>query len=241
MTELGVNVDHVATVREARGIEVPDPVEAASIVERNGADGITVHLRMDRRHIQDRDCELLRETVKTKLNLEMAITPDMVDKVLGIQPDQATLVPESREEVTTEGGLDVIGQSERVSEVTSTLRNQEIVVSHFVDPETDQLDASMETGAEAVELHTGDYAETPPRSEERQRSLDRLRDAARHGDDLGLAIYAGHGLNYRNVQPVAGLPEVKELNIGHALVARSVIDGIATAASRMKELMIQAS
>ncbi|MFB6356567.1 MAG: pyridoxine 5'-phosphate synthase [bacterium] len=240
MIDLGVNVDHVATVREARQISVPDPVEAASIAERNGADGITVHLRMDRRHIQDRDCRLLRETVKTKLNLEMAISDEMIEKAIEINPDQATLVPESREEITTEGGLDVIGHSERVSEVTQKLSDQGMVVSHFVDPNEEQLDACVETGASAVELHTGDYAETEPRSESRQEALTRLEDASAYASSIGLDVYAGHGLNYRNVQPVASIPEVEELNIGHALVARSVLEGMAQATSTMKELMIQA-
>lgn len=237
MTELGVNVDHVATVREARGIDVPDPVEAASIAERHGADGITVHLRKDRRHIQERDLNILKETIKTRLNLEMAVTDEMVEVAREVEPETATLVPEDREEVTTEGGLDVVGHAERVSEVVDRLQQRDILVSLFVDPDEDQLDASRDVGASAVELHTGDYAETPIRSDQRRESLDRLRRAADYSDEIGLETYAGHGLNYRNVGPVAAIEPVTELNIGHALVARSVIVGIGEATRRMKELM----
>jgi pyridoxine 5-phosphate synthase len=237
VTELGVNVDHVATVREARGIDVPDPVEAASIVERHGADGITVHLRKDRRHIQERDLEILERTVKSRLNLEMAVTDEMIGIAREAAPETATLVPEDREEVTTEGGLDVLNHRDRVSDAVERLQDRDILVSLFVDPDTDQLDAAREVGADAVELHTGDYAETPIRSEAREKSLERLRTAAHHADEVGLETYAGHGLNYRNVGPIAAIEPVTELNIGHALVARSVIVGIGEATRRMKELI----
>lgn len=240
MTELGVNVDHVATVREARGIDVPDPVEAASIAERNGADGITVHLRKDRRHIQERDLDILKQTVKSRINLEMAVTDEMIDIAKNVNPETATLVPEDREEVTTEGGLDVVGQKERVKDAVGELRNHGILVSLFVDPDEDQLDASRDTGADAVELHTGDYAETPIRSGERGKSLERLSRSAEYSDSLGLETYAGHGLNYRNVKPIAALDPVQELNIGHALVARSVLVGIGRATRQMKKLIREA-
>lgn len=240
MTELGVNVDHVATVREARGIDVPDPVEAASIAERHGADGITVHLRKDRRHIQERDLDCLKETVKTRLNLEMAVTDEMTGIARDVQPGTATLVPEDRDEVTTEGGLDVAGHVDRVRRTVEDLKDAGILVSLFIDPDHDQLDAAAEVAADAVELHTGDYAETPIRSPERKQALERLDSAADYSDSLGLETYAGHGLNYRNVQPVAALAPVTELNIGHALVARSVLDGIGRATRRMKELMNEA-
>lgn len=237
MTELGVNVDHVATVREARGIEIPDPVEAALLAEEGGADGITIHLRKDRRHIQERDLEILRETVKTHLNLEMADTQEMREIAGNIDPEQVTIVPEEREEVTTEGGLDVVNARESLQSSVATLQEGNRTVSLFVDPDPDQLDAARDVGADAVELHTGDYAETPIRSDERQRALERLADAADYALDLGLTCYAGHGLNYRNVEPVADLEPVEELNIGHALIARSIMVGIEHATRRMKKLI----
>lgn len=240
MTELGVNVDHVATVREARGIEVPDPVEAALLAERSGADGITIHLRKDRRHIQERDLRILRETIKTRLNLEMANTDEMIEIAKEHRPEQCTLVPEERDEVTTEGGLDVHGHENDLRETTRTLKEAEFRVSFFVDPDDEQLKASKSAGADAVELHTGDYAETPIQSEERSRALERLRAAADTAAELGLTVYAGHGLNYRNVRPISAIEPVEELNIGHALISRSVIVGIEDATRRMKELMLQA-
>lgn len=241
MTRLGVNVDHVATVREARGIDVPDPVEAALLAERNGADGIVLHLRKDRRHVQERDLDLLGRLVKTSLNLEMAVTDEMVEIARKHRPDQATLVPEDRQEVTTEGGLDVEGQSDTITRTVQRLQDADLRVSLFVDPDPHQLEAARETGADAVELHTGDYAETPARSEARRRSLDRLTEAAHGAAQEGLIVYAGHGLNYRNVQPVAALEPVRELNIGHALVSRAVLEGIQTATQRMKQLIRRAS
>lgn len=240
MTELGVNVDHVATVREARGIEIPDPVKAALLAEQSGADGITIHLRKDRRHIQERDLEQLRETVKTRLNLEMANTAEMVEIAQQYQPNQCTLVPEERDEVTTEGGLDAVSHEDDLRATTETLRDEGFLVSFFVDPDENQLKASRDAGAQAVELHTGDYAETPIQSDERRQAIERLREAARVADELGLSVFAGHGLNYRNVQPVSAIEPVEELNIGHALISRSVMVGIEKATQRMKELMVQA-
>ncbi|MFB6344802.1 MAG: pyridoxine 5'-phosphate synthase [bacterium] len=241
MTDLGVNVDHVATVREARGIAIPDPVKAANLAEQSGADGITIHLRKVRRHIQERDVELLRETVKTRLNLEMANTPEMIDIAKETGPEQCTLVPEERDEVTTEGGLNVLEFEESLAETAESLRESGMLVSFFVDPDPDQLKASAEAGADAIELHTGDYAEAPLRSTERAKALDRLRTAADTAGDLGLTVFAGHGLNYRNVQPIASIEPIEELNIGHALVARSVMVGIEEATRRMKDLMVQAT
>lgn len=240
MTELGVNVDHVATVREARGISIPDPVTAALLAEQSGADGITIHLRKDRRHIQQRDVEVLRETIKTRMNLEMANTQEMVDIALETNPEQCTIVPEQRDEVTTEGGLDVNSHADELRETARTLKEAGIRVSYFVDPEPDQLEASVEAGAQAVELHTGDYAETPVQSDRRRDAIERLRTAAAEAAAHGLIVYAGHGLNYRNVKPVAAIDDVEELNIGHALISRSVMVGIEEATRRMKELMLQA-
>lgn len=243
MTELGVNVDHVATVREARGIQIPDPVKAAYLAEQSGADGITIHLRKDRRHIQKRDLRLLKETVKTRLNLEMANTEEMRAIARDFGPTQVTLVPEERNEVTTEGGLDVKNGISEIKSGLDDLRRCESIrtVSLFVDPDHEQLDAAAESGADAVELHTGDYAETPVRTKARQLALDRLTEAARHTVSLTLTCFAGHGLNYRNVQPVAAIPRVKELNIGHALVSRAVMVGIEEATRRMKELIREAN
>ncbi|MGM0381223.1 MAG: pyridoxine 5'-phosphate synthase [bacterium] len=240
MLELGVNVDHVATVREARGIQAPDPVEAALVAENNGADLITVHLRLDRRHIQERDLEVLTETVKTGVNLEMAVAGEMIDKALEYRPFKATLVPEDRQEVTTEGGLDAVGAGDKVSAAINKLQQAGIMVSLFVDPDKKQLAKAAECGADGVELHTGDYAETEPYSADRERALDRLFEGAKQASDFGLEVYAGHGLNYQNVQPVAGIKSVTELNIGHSIVGRAVIEGFATATRKMKKLIKEA-
>ncbi len=239
--KLGVNVDHVATVREARGIDVPDPVAAASIVERNGADLITIHRRLDQRHITDRDLEILRRTVKTPLNLELAVNPEIIDKALQVGPDKVTLVPENRQEVTTEGGLDVKKAQEKIVAAVEKFQSRGIEVALFIDPDSKQLEASRQTGARAVELHTGDYAETEPASVERSQALERLAKAAQTGEELGLEICAGHGLNYRNVKPVARLAQVVELNIGHAIVARAVMVGIGKATRQMKQLIQEAT
>ena len=233
---LAVNVDHIATIRQARrGVE-PDPVAAAILAEVAGASGIIGHLREDRRHIQDRDLRLLREVVKTQLNLEMAATEGMVKIALDVLPDVSTLVPERREELTTEGGLDVAGQEERISRVVRVLTEGEINVSLFVDPVPDQVKASRRTGVPFVEIHTGQYAEAQTEAE-RQVALLRIMEAARLGRDLGLRIAAGHGLNYQNVAAVAAIPEVEELNIGHSIVARAALVGLDRAVREMVGLI----
>jgi pyridoxine 5-phosphate synthase len=236
MIRLGVNVDHVATVRQARLADVPDPVEAALIAERGGADGITVHLREDRRHIQERDVVLLRERAATKLNLEMAVTEEMVRKALEFLPDDACFVPERREELTTEGGLDVIGQRARVQEGVRRLQEQGIRVSLFVDPVESQIRASRAVGAHGVEIHTGPYCN----AEDDQEELDKIQTAAALARGLGLEVHAGHGLDYENVIPVARLEDIVELNIGHSIIARAVIAGMEQAVREMKDLLNRA-
>ncbi len=233
MALLGVNVDHVATVREARLTYEPDPVLAAGLAELGGADGITIHLREDRRHIQERDLRLLRQTVIVPLNLELAAEPDELRIACEVVPDQVTLVPERRQEVTTEGGLDVIGHRDQIADAVKRLRDAGIRVSLFVDPEQPQLVASGEVQADAVELHTGAYAIA--KGDERQRQLERLSTAAESVRSLGLTLNAGHGLNYHNVRPVANLEGMCELNIGHSIVARAVMVGITTAVREMKQ------
>ena len=236
---LGVNVDHVATLRQARGTAYPDPVAAALAAERAGADSITIHLREDRRHIQDRDLEIMQRTAQTRVNLEMAITDAMLEIALKVLPEDCCLVPEKREELTTEGGLDVAGQVDAVARASRQLDDAGIRTSLFIDPDPAQLEASAACGAPVVELHTGTYADASDRIEQ-ARELDRLRAAAEYGDRLGLTIHAGHGLHYHNVQPVAAIDEVVELNIGHAIIARSVFDGIDKAVADMKALMLAA-
>jgi pyridoxine 5-phosphate synthase len=233
---LGVNVDHVATLRQVRRASFPDPVTAASIAEMAGADQITIHLREDRRHIQERDLRLLRETCQTALNLEMAATQDMVKMAYEVKPDLVTLVPERREELTTEGGLDVASQRESLAQLIRHLRDGEIEVSLFIDPDVDQVRAAHKVNAERVELHTGRYCEAPNASE-RQRELERLVDAAKAASKLGMGCAAGHGLNYDNVQPVVRISEIDELNIGHAIVARAVMVGLDRAVRDMLALM----
>ena len=233
---LGVNVDHIATLRQARRVGYPDPVEAALIAETAGADQITVHLREDRRHIQERDVEVLRRVIKTELNLEMATTTEMVNFALKVQPDTVTLVPERREELTTEGGLDVTGQRDSVQRAVRLLQEGGIRVSLFIDPDLDQVRASHKLDAHAIELHTGRYCEA--RSyKERTDELVRIRDAAKAGAKLGVGVAAGHGLNYVNVVPIARLTDIIELNIGHALIARASIVGMETAVRDMLALM----
>ena len=236
---LGVNVDHVATLRQARGTTYPDPVAAALAAERAGADSITIHLREDRRHIQDRDLEIMQRTVQTRVNLEMAVTDAMLDIALRVLPADCCLVPEKREELTTEGGLDVAGQADAVARACRRLEDAGIRTSLFIDPDPAQLEASAACGAPVVELHTGTYADAPDRVEQ-ARELDRIRAAAEYGDRLGLTIHAGHGLHYHNVQPVAAIGEVVELNIGHAIVARAVFDGFGKAVADIKALMLAA-
>jgi pyridoxine 5-phosphate synthase len=230
---LGVNVDHVATLRQARGVDYPDPVEAALVAEAAGADGITVHLREDRRHIQERDVEELRRRLRIKLNLEMAVTEAMVHFALGMRPDDVCFVPERREELTTEGGLDVAAHVARVTAAAARLAAGGIRVSLFIDPESAQVAASRRGGVHAVELHTGDYANARDGAE-RGRELDRLRAAAAEAARLGLEVHAGHGLTVANVRPVAAIPEIVELNIGHAIVARAVVVGMAAAVREMR-------
>ncbi len=235
---LGVNIDHVATLRQARGTRYPRPVDAALIAEKAGADSITVHLREDRRHIQDFDLVEIGEVMQTHMNLEMAITDEMLDIAEKISPTDVCMVPESREELTTEGGLDVAGQLDRVRAACARLREAGIRASLFIDPDRQQLDAAAAAGAPVVELHTGRYADTE--GDEQQAELERIVDAARYGDELGLVINAGHGLHYENVKPIAAIEQVVELNIGHAIVARAVFDGLASAVSDMKRLMLEA-
>lgn len=233
---LGVNVDHVATLRQARRTTYPDPVTAAAIAELSGANQITVHLREDRRHIQERDLRVLRQTCQTVLNLEMAATQEMVKMAYEHKPDMVTLVPERREEVTTEGGLDVNGQKDAIAKVVKNLKDGDILVSLFIDPDVDQVKAAHKVSADRIELHTGRYCEA--RSEkDRQREYGRIVDAAKAAGKLGIGCAAGHGLNYDNVRPIAKLPEIDELNIGHAIVARAVMVGFERAVREMVEIM----
>ncbi len=235
MAELGVNIDHVATVRQARRTYEPDPVWAAALAELGGADGITVHLREDRRHIQDRDVRLLRETVSVKLNLEMACAAEIVNLACEVIPDQVTLVPEKREEVTTEGGLDLVGQRDTVQAVVGRLREHGMVVSLFLDPELSQIAAAAELEVDAVELHTGSYALA--KGERQHDELIKLVSAARQIREAGMTLHAGHGLNYTNVGPVAAIADMKELNIGHSIVSRAVFVGLERAVGEMKSLI----
>jgi len=235
---LGVNVDHVATLRQARGTRYPDPVDAALVAERAGADSITIHVREDRRHIQERDLQVMTDVLQTHINLEMAVTDAMIDIAVAAAPADCCLVPESRQELTTEGGLDVVTHREKIADACARLTDNRIRVSLFIDPEERQLDASVACGAAVVELHTGTYADAPTTSA-RAIELERIRAAAERGTALGLTVHAGHGLHYHNVQPVAAIPEIVELNIGHGIVARAVFDGLAKAVSDMKQLMLE--
>jgi pyridoxine 5-phosphate synthase len=239
MSRLGVNIDHVATLRQARGGREPDPVWAAVLAELNGADGITIHLREDRRHIQDRDLRLLRETMQVRLNLEMAVDPAIVEIALAIRPDQVTLVPERREELTTEGGLDVAGQVARVGEAARRVAEAGIEVSLFIDPDARQVEAAIAMGVAAVELHTGRYADAPE-DPARHAELDALRQAGASLVAAGVELHAGHGLNYRNVGPIARLDRMAELNIGHSIVSRAVFVGLGPAVREMKECINRA-
>jgi len=236
--QLGVNIDHVATLRQARGGRSPDPLLAALAAEQNGADFITLHLREDRRHIQDRDVRAFRAALQTRMNLEIAATPEMLAIALELQPQDACLVPEKRTEVTTEGGLDVASQLEPITQACRRLAAGGIRVSLFIDPDAEQVDAAARAGAPVVELHTGRYAEA--QGAERGRELARLVEAARRATAAGLAANAGHGLDYHNVGPVASIPELVELNIGHAIVARAVMTGLGPAVREMKRLMTAA-
>jgi pyridoxine 5-phosphate synthase len=232
---LGVNIDHVATVRQARRARYPDPLYAALIAEQAGADSITLHLREDRRHIQDRDVSAMREALQTRMNLEMAVTDEMVRIAQAVKPQDVCLVPESRQEITTEGGLDVIAHTARVQAATAALNAAGIRVSLFIDPDQAQIEAARRVGAPVIELHTGAYADANGGG--RAREFERLRTAAKFAASLGLTVNAGHGLNYHNVEPIAAIPEIIELNIGHSIVARAIIDGLAKAVRDMKDLM----
>ncbi len=238
MIRLGVNVDHVATLRQARRAAVPDPVEAALLAEKAGADGITVHLREDRRHIQERDVELMRRRLGTKLNLEMAVTPAMVALAEKLRPDDACFVPEKREELTTEGGLDVAANKQKILEAVRRLQERGIQVSLFIDPRKNQIEASQAVGAHAVEIHTGAYCNAADAEREKERAA--VVAAATLAHSLALEVHGGHGLDYDNVPPIAAIPEIVELNIGHSIIARAVIVGIEQAVREMKQLLTRA-
>ena len=232
---LGLNIDHVATLRQARRVHYPDPIHAALLAEQSGADSITLHLREDRRHIQDRDVILMRQVLETRMNLEMALTEEMIRIACEVKPQDCCLVPESRHEVTTEGGLDVVAQLSRVGDACKALGASGIRVSLFIDPDASQVEAAQRAGAPVVELHTGAYAGAA--GSRRAMEFERVRSAAQHAASLGLGVNAGHGLNYHNVQPIAAIREIVELNIGHSIVARAVFDGLSKAVRDMKELM----
>lgn len=235
---LGVNIDHVATVRQARRGRYPDPVHAALAAEMAGADSITLHLREDRRHIQIQDVRMARDLLKTHMNLEMAVTDEMLDIARVVRPSDCCLVPERRQEITTEGGLDVAGQLQRIKEATAVLMGQGIRVSLFIDPDPPQIEAAAQAGAPVVELHTGAYADSA--GARQLAELQRLRAGAHLASSLGLVVHAGHGLHYHNVQPVAAIPELVELNIGHSIIARAIFDGLAGSVREMKALMVAA-
>lgn len=235
---LGLNIDHVATLRQARGTPYPRPVEAAVMAEQAGADSITVHLREDRRHIQDHDLVEILEVMRTHMNFEMAVTEEMLDIATQLKPSDVCLVPENRAELTTEGGLDVLSQMDKVREACARLADADIRVSLFIDPDVAQLDAAVEVGAPVIELHTGSYAEVE--GAEQQAELARVAAAAKHASDIGLVVNAGHGLHYGNVSDIARIEQIVELNIGHAIVSRAVFDGLTTAVREMKTLMLEA-
>ncbi|OIQ96435.1 pyridoxine 5'-phosphate synthase [mine drainage metagenome] len=239
MIELGVNIDHVATLRQARGTTYPDPIRAALLAEKSGADAITLHLREDRRHIQDKDVLLLRQQLTTRMNLEAAITAEMIGFACRVRPQDVCLVPERRQELTTEGGLDVAGHLDQVTDACRRLKAAGIRVSLFIDPEPAQLEAALAAAAPVVELHTGRYADCAP-GPDQDRELARIRTAAAHGASLGLKVNAGHGLHFGNVQAIAAIPEIAELNIGHALVSEAIFMGWENAVRDMKRLMLAA-
>lgn len=236
---LGVNIDHVATLRQARGTRYPDPVQAAIEAEQAGADAITVHLREDRRHIQDRDIHVLKGILQTRMNLEMAVTDEMVSFAEQVAPAEACLVPERREELTTEGGLDVVGQFDRVKSACDRLAAVGTRVSLFIDADEKQIDAALKAGAPVIEIHTGHYADATNLAEEKAE-YERICHAANYANKAGLYVNAGHGLHYHNVQAIAAIPELKELNIGHAIVAQALFTGLQTAVKEMKRLMHEA-
>lgn len=236
MTTLSVNIDHIATIREARKTNEPDPIEAAVIAELAGADGITIHLRGDRRHIKDRDLHLLRQVIKTKLNLEMSATQEMIDIAIKEKPNICTLVPEKPEEITTEGGLDVLSNRQAVSHTIQQLQSADIIVSIFIDPIQKQIEECKKLGADCIEINTGKYADAQSR-EEAQQQLEEIESSAAFCAEIGLKVVAGHGLTYRNVKQISDIPEIQELNIGHNIIARSSLVGLEKAVREMKEIM----
>lgn len=238
LIKLGVNIDHIATLRQARGTSYPRPADGVEMSERAGADSITVHLREDRRHIQDADLDAIKAVMRTHMNFEMAVTEEMLSIATALRPTDVCLVPEKREELTTEGGLDVLVHKDKIRTACATLAENNIRASLFIDPDKAQLDAAVAVGAPVVELHTGAYADAE--GAERDGELERVASAARYGQELGLVINAGHGLNYHNVTAVAAIPQIVELNIGHAIIARAVFDGLTVAVSEMKRLMLDA-
>jgi len=233
---LGVNIDHIATLRQARGTRYPDPIQAALIAEQAGADGITAHLREDRRHIQDRDIYLLQDMLHTRLNLEMAVTEEMIAIARKVKPFACCLVPEKRAELTTEGGLNVAGQLSIMQSACESLKSSGIEVSLFIDPEQEQIDAAVQAGAPVIELHTGRYADAENAAEQAEE-LERIRQAAYYAHTAGLQVNAGHGLNFHNVEAICAIPEIVELNIGHAIIAQAVLTGLAQTVSDLKQLM----
>lgn len=239
MIKLGVNIDHVATLRQARGTTYPNPIDAALIAESAGADAITLHLREDRRHIQDQDVDILRGLLKTRMNLESAVTNEMINIALRIKPHDICLVPERREELTTEGGLDVVRHFEQVKRACDKLGNAGISVSLFINADHDQIDAAVKSGAPAIEIHTGCFADAQTEALQ-QNELSTIREAVNYGMNQGLKVNAGHGLNYNNVQPVAAIAGISELNIGHAIVAHALFVGFKQAVREMKQLIIEA-
>lgn len=236
---LGVNIDHVATIRQARGTRYPEPAQAALIAEQAGADGITLHLREDRRHIQDRDVEIMIDMLQSRMNLEMAVTDEMLTIASRIKPHGCCLVPESREELTTEGGLDVAGQPDKIKDACTRLADVGVRVSLFIDAEEKQLEAAVESGAPVIEIHTGHYADAPLGTE-RDQQLQKIIHAVEYGESIGLQVNAGHGLDYHNVRAIAGIPGIKELNIGHSVIARAVFYGMYDAVAELKAIMLEA-
>ncbi len=234
--ELGVNIDHVATIREARKTNEPEPVYAALLAQEALADSITIHLREDRRHIKEKDVYQIKEIIKIKLNLEMSLNKEIVNIALNVKPDQATLVPEKRQEITTEGGLDVVSEFDRIKNVTQLLKSQNIFVSLFIDPIEKQILQAKQSGANAIELHTGAYANAKTK-EEADFEFNRLKDAARYAKSLGLFVHAGHGLTYENVKPIAAIRDITELNIGHSIISKSLFVGIKEAIRLMRQLI----
>jgi len=240
LINLGVNIDHVATLRQARGTVYPDPVQAAIEAEQAGADAITMHLREDRRHVQERDVELVQKTMQTRLNLEMAVIDEMLEFAERIKPQDCCLVPERREELTTEGGLDVVGQLDRIKDAANRLAAVGTRVSLFIDADEAQIEAAAESGAPVIEIHTGHFADAvDPRA--KNKELTRIQQAIKQGVDSGLQVNAGHGLHYHNVQDIASIPGVSELNIGHAIIARALFTGLQEAVREMKFLMREAA